>query len=147
VDVKIVRIFNTYGPRMAVHDGRVVSNFIIQALNGEDITVYGDGSQTRSFCYVDDLIEGLIRMMNSPEGFTGPVNIGTPREFTILQLAETLIQMTGSASRIIFKPLPQDDPIQRRPDITLAREKLGWEPRIQLSEGLEKTIAYFRTMI
>ena len=147
VDVKIVRIFNTYGPRMAVRDGRVVSNFIVQALKGEDITVYGDGSQTRSFCYVDDLIEGLIRMMNSPEGFTGPVNIGTPREFTILQLAETLIEMTGSASRIIFKPLPQDDPIQRRPDITLAREKLGWEPRIQLSEGLEKTIAYFRTVI
>ena len=147
VDVKIVRIFNTYGPRMAVHDGRVVSNFIVQALKGEDITVYGDGSQTRSFCYVDDLVEGLIRMMNSPEGFTGPVNIGTPREFTILQLAETLIQMTGSASRIIFKPLPQDDPIQRRPDITLAREKLGWEPRIQLSEGLEKTIAYFRTLL
>jgi UDP-glucuronate decarboxylase len=147
VDVKIVRIFNTYGPRMAVHDGRVVSNFIVQALKGEDITVYGDGSQTRSFCYVDDLIDGLIRMMNSPKGFTGPVNIGTPREFTILQLAETLIQMTGSASRIIFKPLPQDDPIQRRPDVTLAREKLGWEPRIQLSEGLEKTIAYFRTVI
>jgi UDP-glucuronate decarboxylase len=147
VDVKIVRIFNTYGPRMAVHDGRVVSNFIVQALKGEEITVYGDGSQTRSFCYVDDLIEGLIRMMNSPEGFTGPVNLGTPREFTILQLAETLIQMTGSASRIIFKPLPQDDPIQRRPDITLAREKLGWEPGIQLSEGLEKTIAYFRTVI
>ena len=146
VDVKIVRIFNTYGPRMAVHDGRVVSNFIVQALNGEDITVYGDGSQTRSFCYVDDLIEGLIRMMNSPEGFTGPINIGTPWEFTILQLAEILTQMTGSASRIIFKPLPQDDPIQRRPDITLAREKLGWEPRIQLSEGLEKTIAYFRRM-
>ncbi len=144
VDVKIVRIFNTYGPRMAVHDGRVVSNFIVQALKGEDITVYGDGSQTRSFCYVDDLIEGLIRMMNSPDAFTGPVNIGNPREFTILQLAETLIQMTGSASRIIFKPLPQDDPIQRRPDITLAREKLGWEPGIQLSEGLEKTIAYFR---
>jgi len=147
VDVKIVRIFNTYGPRMAVHDGRVVSNFIVQALNGEDITVYGDGSQTRSFCYVDDLIEGLIRMMNSPEGFTGPINIGTPWEFTILQLAEILTQMTGSASRIIFKPLPQDDPIQRRPDITLAREKLGWEPRIQLSEGLEKTIAYFRSLI
>jgi UDP-glucuronate decarboxylase len=147
VDVKIVRIFNTYGPRMAVHDGRVVSNFIVQALKGEDITVYGDGSQTRSFCYVDDLIDGLIRMMNSPKGFTGPVNIGTPREFTILQLAETLIQMTGSASRIIFKPLPQDDPIQRRPDVTLAREKLGWKPRIQLSEGLEKTIAYFRTVI
>jgi len=147
VDVKIVRIFNTYGPRMAVHDGRVVSNFIVQALKGEDITVYGDGSQTRSFCYVDDLIEGLIQMMNSPDAFTGPVNIGNPREFTILQLAETLIQMTGSASRIIFKPLPQDDPIQRRPDITLAREKLGWEPGIQLSEGLEKTIAYFRSLI
>jgi UDP-glucuronate decarboxylase len=147
VDVKIVRIFNTYGPRMAVHDGRVVSNFIVQALKGEDITVYGDGSQTRSFCYVDDLIDGLIRMMNSPDAFTGPVNIGNPREFTILQLAETLIQMTGSASRIIFKPLPQDDPIQRRPDITLAREKLGWEPEIQLSEGLEKTIAYFRSLI
>ena len=147
VDVKIVRIFNTYGPRMAVHDGRVVSNFIVQALKGEEITVYGDGSQTRSFCYVDDLVEGLIRMMNSPEGFTGPVNIGTPQEFTILQLAETLIRMTGSASPIIFRPLPQDDPIQRRPDITLAREKLGWEPRIPLSEGLEKTIAYFRTVI
>ncbi len=147
VDVKIVRIFNTYGPRMAVHDGRVVSNFIVQALKGEDITVYGDGSQTRSFCYVDDLIEGLIRMMNSPEGFTGPVNIGTPREFTILQLAETLIQMTGSASRIIFKPLPEDDPIQRRPDITLARETLGWEPRVQLAEGLEKTIAYFQGLM
>jgi UDP-glucuronate decarboxylase len=147
VDVKIVRIFNTYGPRMAVHDGRVVSNFIVQALKGEDITVYGDGSQTRSFCYVDDLIEGLIRMMNSPEGFTGPVNIGNPREFTIMQLAETLIRMTGSSSRIIFNPLPQDDPIQRRPDISLAREKLGWEPRIQLSKGLEKAIAYFRSLI
>jgi UDP-glucuronate decarboxylase len=147
VDVKIVRIFNTYGPRMAVHDGRVVSNFIVQALKGEEITVYGDGSQTRSFCYVDDLVEGLIQMMNSPEGFTGPINIGTPQEFTILQLAETLIRMTGSASPIIFRPLPQDDPIQRRPDITLARKKLGWEPRISLSEGLEKTIAYFRTVI
>src|SRR3989339_1920765 len=147
VDVKIVRIFNTYGPRMAVHDGRVVSNFIVQALKGEAITVYGDGSQTRSFCYVDDLIEGLIRMMNSPEGFTGPVNLGTPQEFTILQLAETLIRMTGSASRIIYNPLPQDDPIQRRAGIALARDKLGWEPRIQLSEGLEKTIAYFRTGI
>jgi UDP-glucuronate decarboxylase len=147
VDVKIVRIFNTYGPRMAVRDGRVVSNFIVQALKGEEITVYGDGSQTRSFCYVDDLIEGLIRMMNSPEGFTGPINIGTPQEFTILQLAETLIRMTGSASPIIFRPLPQDDPTQRRPDIALAREKLDWEPRIPLSEGLEKTIAYFRKVI
>ena len=147
VDVKIVRIFNTYGPRMAVHDGRVVSNFIVQALKGEEITVYGDGSQTRSFCYVDDLIEGLIRMMNSPEGFTGPINIGNPQEFTIMQLAETLIRMTGSSSRIIFNPLPHDVPIQRRPDIALAREKLGWEPRIQLSEGLEKAIAYFRKVI
>jgi UDP-glucuronate decarboxylase len=147
VDVKIVRIFNTYGPRMAVRDGRVVSNFIVQALKGEEITVFGDGSQTRSFCYVDDLIEGLIRMMNSPEGFTGPINIGNPQEFTIMQLAETLIRMTDSSSRILFNPLPQDDPIQRRPDITLAREKLGWEPRVQLSEGLEKAIAYFRKVI
>jgi UDP-glucuronate decarboxylase len=147
VDVKIVRIFNTYGPRMAVSDGRVVSNFIVQALRGEQITVYGDGSQTRSFCYVDDLVEGLIRMMNSPEGFTGPVNLGTPREFTILELAETVIRMTGSGSRIVFRPLPQDDPVQRRPDIALARERLGWEPKIALAEGLEKTIAYFRNLL
>ncbi len=147
VDVKIVRIFNTYGPRMAVSDGRVVSNFIVQALRGEDITVYGDGSQTRSFCYVDDLVEGLIRMMNSAEGFTGPVNIGTPVEFTIMELARTLIGMTGSASRVVFRELPQDDPTQRRPDITLAREKLGWEPLVPLTDGLERTIAYFRTMI
>ena len=147
VDVKIVRIFNTYGPRMAVSDGRVVSNFIVQALRGEDITVYGDGSQTRSFCYVDDLVEGLIRMMNSAEGFTGPVNIGTPVEFTIMELAKTLIGMTGSASRIVFRELPLDDPTQRRPDITLAREKLGWEPLVPLTDGLERTIAYFRTVI
>jgi UDP-glucuronate decarboxylase len=147
VDVKIVRIFNTYGPRMAVCDGRVVSNFIIQALKGEEITVYGDGSQTRSFCYVDDLVEGLIRMMNSAEGFTGPVNIGTPVEFTIMELARTLIGMTGSASRIVFRELPQDDPAQRRPDITLAREKLGWKPLVPLTEGLERTIAYFRRVI
>ena len=147
VDVKIVRIFNTYGPRMAVQDGRVVSNFIVQALKGEAITVYGDGSQTRSFCYVDDLIDGLIRMMDSPEGFTGPVNMGNPEEFTIRQLAETVIRMTGSRSRIIYRPLPQDDPVQRRPDIALAREKLGWEPRTPLSDGLEKTIAYFRKVI
>ena len=147
VDVKIVRIFNTYGPRMAVQDGRVVSNFIVQALKGEAITVYGDGSQTRSFCYVDDLIDGLIRMMDSPEGFTGPVNMGNPEEFTIRQLAEAVIRMTGSRSRIIYRPLPQDDPVQRRPDIALAREKLGWEPRTPLSEGLEKTIAYFRKVI
>ena len=147
VDVKIVRIFNTYGPRMAVQDGRVVSNFIVQALKGEAITVYGDGSQTRSFCYVDDLIDGLIRMLDSPEGFTGPVNMGNPEEFTIRQLAETVIRMTGSRSRIIYRPLPQDDPVQRRPDIALAREKLGWEPRTPLSDGLEKTIAYFRKVI
>ena len=147
VDVKIVRIFNTYGPRMAVQDGRVVSNFIVQALKREAITVYGDGSQTRSFCYVDDLIDGLIRMMDSPEGFTGPVNMGNAEEFTIRQLAETVIRMTGSRSRIIYRPLPQDDPVQRRPDIALAREKLGWEPRTPLSEGLEKTIAYFRKVI
>ena len=147
VDVKIVRIFNTYGPRMAVQDGRVVSNFIVQALKGEAITVYGDGSQTRSFCYVDDMIDGLIRMMDSPEGFTGPVNMGNPEEFTIRQLAETVIRMTGSRSRIIYRPLPQDDPVQRRPDIALAREKLGWDPRTPLSDGLEKTIAYFRKVI
>ena len=147
VDVKIVRIFNTYGPRMAVDDGRVVSNFIVQALRGDEITVYGDGSQTRSFCYVDDLIKGLILMMNSAQGFTGPVNIGNPVEFTILELAETLIKMTGSSSRIVFMPLPQDDPIQRRPDISLAREKLGWEPTVPLAEGLEKTIAYFCKLI
>ncbi len=147
VDVKIVRIFNTYGPRMAIHDGRVVSNFIVQALKGENITVYGDGSQTRSFCYVDDMIEGLIRMMDSPEGFTGPVNIGTQQEFTILDLAEIVIRMTGSKSQIVFRPLPQDDPIQRQPDITLAREKLGWAPSTPLNEGMEKTIAYFRMVI
>ena len=147
VDVKIVRIFNTYGPRMAVCDGRVVSNFIVQALKGEDITVYGDGSQTRSFCYVDDLIEGMIRMMNSAEGFTGPVNLGTPAEFTIMELAKMLLGMTGSTSRIVFRELPQDDPTQRRPDIALAREKFGWEPLVPLEEGLKRTIAYFRKVI
>jgi UDP-glucuronate decarboxylase len=147
VDVKIVRIFNTYGPRMAVSDGRVVSNFIVQALKGEEITVYGEGTQTRSFCYVDDLIDGLIRMMNSEKGFAGPVNIGTPAEFTILELARTVIRMTGSTSRIVYRPLPQDDPVQRRPDIALAREKLGWEPRVPLAEGLEKTIAYFQAVL
>jgi UDP-glucuronate decarboxylase len=147
VDVKIVRIFNTYGPRMAVCDGRVVSNFIVQALRGEKITVYGDGSQTRSFCYVDDMIEGLIRMMNSPDGFTGPVNIGTPAEVTIIELARMLIQMTGSASRIVFRELPQDDPARRRPDISIVREKLGWEPLVPFADGLKRTIAYFRKAI
>ena len=147
VNIKIVRIFNTYGPRMAVNDGRVVSNFIVQALTHQDITVYGDGSQTRSFCYVDDMIDGIIRMMATPDDFLGPVNLGNPREFTILELAERLIRMTGSRAKIIFKPLPQDDPTQRKPDIRLARETLGWQPKIPLEEGIEKTIAYFRSVI
>lgn len=147
VNVKIVRIFNTYGPRMAVDDGRVVSNFIVQALTDRDITVYGDGSQTRSFCYVDDMINGFISMMDTPDGFLGPVNIGNPREFTILELAELVVRMIGGRTKIIFKPLPQDDPTQRKPDITLAREKLGWQPQIRLEEGLEKTIAYFRQIL
>jgi UDP-glucuronate decarboxylase len=144
VDIKIIRIFNTYGPRMHPNDGRVVSNFIIQALNGEDITVYGDGSQTRSFQYVDDLVEAMVRMM-ATENFTGPVNTGNPNEFTILELAQKVIKLTGSTSKIIYKPLPSDDPTQRQPDITLAKEKLGgWEPKIQLEEGLIKTIEYFK---
>ena len=147
VNIKIVRIFNTYGPRMAPDDGRVVSNFIVQALRGEDITVFGDGSQTRSFCYVDDMIDGLIRMMGTPKGFLGPVNLGNPAEFTILELAEILIRMTGSRAKIVFKPLPQDDPTQRKPDITLAQKKLGWQPRVSLEEGLAKTIEYFRGVI
>jgi UDP-glucuronate decarboxylase len=147
VDVKIVRIFNTYGPRMAVSDGRVVSNFIVQALRGEEITVYGEGKQTRSFCYINDLVDGLIRMMDSEKDFTGPVNLGTPVEFTILELAKMVIRMTGSASRIVFSPLPQDDPVQRRPDITLAREKIGWEPHVLLEEGLGRTIAYFQQVL
>jgi len=147
VKVKIARIFNTYGPRMALNDGRVVSNFIIQALKGEDITVYGDGSQTRSFCYVDDMIAGLIEMMESAGSFLGPVNLGNPEEFSILDLAETIIDMTGSQSKIVFKPLPQDDPMQRKPDISLARKTLGWQPQITLDEGLERTIAYFRKVL
>jgi UDP-glucuronate decarboxylase len=146
VDIRVVRIFNTYGPRMHPGDGRVVSNFIVQALQDKDITVYGDGSQTRSFCYVDDLVEGFLRMMNC-EDVTGPVNLGNPGEFTILQLAEMAIQMTGSKSKIIFEPLPQDDPLQRKPDISLAREKLGWEPAIALEEGLQRTIDYFRKVL
>lgn len=144
VRTKIVRIFNTYGPRMAVNDGRVVSNFIIQALQNRNITVYGDGSHTRSFCYVDDMIDGFIKMMNSPDEFYGPVNIGNPGEFTVLELAEKVIGLTKSSSKIEFLPLPNDDPAQRRPDITLAREKLGWNPTINLEKGLIKTIEYFR---
>ncbi len=146
VDIRVVRIFNTYGPRMHPGDGRVVSNFIVQALRNEDITVYGDGSQTRSFCYVDDLIEGMLRMMDCP-GFTGPVNLGNPGEFTILELAEAVIRMTASRSKIVFQPLPQDDPLQRKPDISLAKEKLGWEPAVPLEEGLQRTIAYFRGVL
>ncbi len=147
VDIKVMRIFNTYGPRMDMGDGRVVSNFIVQALNGEDITIYGDGSQTRSFCYVDDLIDGMIRLMNSRDGFTGPVNVGNPGEFTIKELAEKVIAMTGSCSKIVYMDLPVDDPTQRRPDISLAKKELGWEPKINLEEGLRKTIDYFRTRI
>ena len=147
VDVKIARIFNTYGPRMAVNDGRVISNFIVQALKGKDITVYGDGTQTRSFCYVDDLISGLIRLMETPDGFTGPVNLGNPQEFTIIELAQTIIRRTGSRSKIVFQPRPSDDPAQRKPDISLAGEVLEWQPRVALDEGLEKTIAYFRKVI
>ena len=146
LEIKVVRIFNTYGPRMHPNDGRVVSNFIVQALRGEDITIYGDGAQTRSFCYVDDLIEAFIRVMATPENFTGPVNIGNPGEFTILELAEKILKLIGGKSKIIFKALPQDDPKQRRPDISLAREALSWEPKIDLDAGLEKTISYFRAL-
>ena len=142
-----MRIFNTYGPRMHPNDGRVVSNFIVQALKGEDITIYGDGQQTRSFCYVEDNIEGMYRLMNSRDGFTGPVNIGNPGEFTMLELAELIIQLTGSQSKLVHLPLPEDDPLQRRPIIDLAKEELDWEPTVQLKEGLEKTIAYFASII
>ena len=141
--VKVGRIFNTYGPRMLPHDGRVVSNFIMQALRNEPVTIYGDGTQTRSFCYVDDLVECMIRLMASPEDFTGPVNMGNPSEFTMLELAETIIELAGSRSGVIFHPLPEDDPRQRRPDISLARKALGWEPAVPLREGLKRTIAYF----
>ncbi len=147
VNIKVVRIFNTYGPRMHPNDGRVVSNFIVQALKGEDITIYGDGKQTRSFCYVDDLIEGIIKMMDSRDGFTGPVNLGNPGEFTILELAHKILALTGSKSKLVFKPLPQDDPLQRQPVIDLARQELQWEPQISLEEGLQKTIAYFRSIL
>jgi len=147
VNTKIVRIFNTYGPRMAVNDGRVVSNFIIQALRGKNITVYGDGSHTRSFCYCDDLIDGLVRMMNSSDDFFGPVNIGNPGEFTILELARLVIDLTGSSSKIDFQPLPADDPAQRKPDITLAKNKLDWLPKIPLEQGLINTITYFQEIL
>ncbi len=147
VNTKIVRIFNTYGPRMAINDGRVVSNFIIQALQGIDITVYGDGSHTRSFCYVDDMVEGLIRMMNCADDFYGPVNLGNPEEFTILELARLIIKLTKSASKIIFQPLPMDDPTQRKPDIALAGNKLGWKPKVDLEKGLKSTIEYFRDIL
>jgi len=143
VKVKIARIFNTYGPRMALNDGRVVSNFVVQALKGEDITVYGDGSQTRSFCYVDDMVDGLIRMMESDDSFLGPVNLGNPHEFRIMDLAKTVISMTGNRSKIVHRPLPQDDPMQRNPDISLARKMLGWQPHVNLEKGLERTIEYF----
>ena len=141
--IKVARIFNTYGPRMHPNDGRVVSNFIVQALSNIDITVFGDGSQTRSFCYVDDLIAGLIKMMNSPDEFVGPVNLGNPDEFSVLELAKKIIEITGSKSKIVFRPLPQDDPLQRQPDISLAKEKLDWQPIVNLTKGLEKTVEYF----
>lgn len=152
LDIRVARIFNTYGPRMHPNDGRVVSNFIVQALRGEDITVYGEGQQTRSFCYVDDLIDGFLRFMELPgnpgePGFPGPVNMGNPVEFTIRQLAEKVIELTGSKSKLVFRPLPADDPMQRKPDITLAREKLGWEPRVPLEQGLVRTIAYFDELL
>lgn len=147
VDIKVIRIFNTYGPNMNPNDGRVVSNFIVQALKGQDITIYGDGSQTRSFCYVSDLVEGMIRMMNSRDGFTGPVNLGNPGEFTMLELAEKVLAQTGSSSKIIYEPLPQDDPTQRKPVIDLAKKELDWEPTIPLDEGLSKTIEYFKSVV
>ncbi len=147
LDIKVIRIFNTYGPKMHPNDGRVVSNFIVQALKNEDITVYGDGSQTRSFCYVEDLIDGFISMMNSRNGFIGPVNMGNPDEFTILKLAEKIIDIVGSKAQIIHKPLPYDDPKQRKPDITIAKSELGWEPKIKLKDGLKKTIGYFEELL
>jgi UDP-glucuronate decarboxylase len=147
VDIKVVRIFNTYGPRMHPNDGRVVSNFIVQALSGEDVTLYGDGEQTRSFCYVDDLIAGMLAMMDSERGFFGPVNLGNPSEFTMRELAEKVLRLTGSKSRLVNKPLPPDDPKQRKPDITLAGSRLGWTPRVPLEDGLKETIAYFKKLL
>lgn len=147
LNTKVVRIFNTYGPRMRPDDGRVVSNFIVQALRGDPITIYGDGNQTRSFCYVDDLIDGMIRMMDQPASYGGPINLGNPSEFTIRELAECVLRLTGSRSRIVHHPLPADDPRQRQPDIGLARDDLGWQPRVQLEDGLKETIRYFRSII
>jgi UDP-glucuronate decarboxylase len=147
VRIKVARIFNTYGPRMHPDDGRVVSNFILQALRGEDITLYGDGQQTRSFCFVDDLVEGLLRLMDSPDAVTGPINLGNTHEIRVRELAEEVLGLTGSASMLVFRPLPQDDPMQRCPDITRARATLGWEPRVSLREGLSRTVAYFRRLV
>jgi len=147
VNIRVVRIFNTYGPRMHPNDGRVVSNFIVQALTNQDVTIYGDGHQTRSFCYSDDMIEGLIGMMNAPDNLSGPVNLGNPEEFTILELAKKTLSITGSKSKIVFKPLPQDDPLRRQPDINFARDNLGWAPRVPLVEGLTKTIEYFTALL
>jgi UDP-glucuronate decarboxylase len=147
VEIRVVRIFNTYGPRMHPRDGRVISNFIVQALRGADITIYGDGRQTRSFCYVDDLIDGLVRMMDNEQGFTGPVNIGNPGEFTMLELANAVIRLTGSSSRLVFVPLPLDDPRQRQPDITLASQKLQWQPTVSVEQGLPKTIEFFKSLL
>jgi UDP-glucuronate decarboxylase len=146
LNIRVVRIFNTYGPRMHPNDGRVVSNFVLQALKNQDITVYGDGKQTRSFCYVDDMIEGFIRMMQTPDDFTGPVNLGNPQEYSILELAEKIIALTQSKSKIVFKPLPQDDPLQRKPNIELAKDKLNWQPRTELEGGLKQTIKFFKTL-
>ena len=147
LSIRVVRIFNTYGPRMHPNDGRVVSNFILQALRNNDITVFGDGSQSRSFCFVDDLVDGMFRMMNAPDDFSGPVNIGNPNEFSIMELAGKVIGLTGSKSKIIYQPLPEDDPLQRQPDIALAKERLGWEPKTQLEEGLKRTIEYFKESV
>ncbi|WP_300616125.1 UDP-glucuronic acid decarboxylase family protein [Dokdonella sp.] len=147
LEIKVVRIFNTYGPRMHPHDGRVVSNFIVQALAGDDLTIHGDGSQTRSFCYVDDLVDATLLAMDSPAGFTGPVNLGNPAEFTMLELADTVLRLTGSRSRLVQRPLPDDDPRQRQPDIGLARSALGWAPRVSLEDGLKETILYFRKLM
>ena len=147
LSIKVARIFNTYGPRMHPNDGRVVSNFIVQAIRGEDITIYGDGQQTRSFCYVDDMIEGFIRLMGSDGAITGPVNLGNPGEYTMLELAETILKLAGSGSKLVYKPLPQDDPRQRQPDITLAQNTLGWTPRVNLEDGLKETIDYFRQVL